>query len=319
MKGLGLAQEVLERERWTPTPLLRAHVIGERLGAELWLKREDCTPAGSFKLRGALVAMARLADGLPDAGVYVASSGNFGLAIAMAGQRYGVPVSVVVPEAAMPAKMARIRLHGATVIAHGGDFDVAKDFARSAAANAGAAFWEDGAIKETELGSATIAAELLTHPDPWDYVVVPLGNGALLKGIATVFKARSPQTRVAGLVPSGSPAMAHVLRGQPWDQAATLNTTADGLAVRVPIRGMVEDLKALVDDVWLVDESKLLPAVRSFMELEQVMAEPSAAITLAGLVEHREEVQGKRIALILSGAHLNISLMPVLSRAEGLV
>ena len=126
---LKFASEVLSNERWTPTPLLPATVIGNHLGCDLWLKREDCTPIGSFKLRGALVAMARLADNLPSMGVYVASAGNYGLAITVAGQKRGVPVTVVVPEGATPSKLERIRLSGGQVVVHGSDFDIAKDFA----------------------------------------------------------------------------------------------------------------------------------------------------------------------------------------------
>ncbi len=195
----------------------------------------------------------------------------------------------------------------------------AKDFARASAARAGAAFWEDGVVEEMAFGAATIGAELLEHPDPWDMVVVPVGNGSLMKGIAAVFKARSPQTRVLGVVPAGSPSMALALRGQPWDEAASIDTCADGLAVRVPIRGIVEEPRRLVDDVWLVGESTLLSAVRSLMELEQVLAEPSAASTVAGLAEHREDAAGKRVAAVLTGAHLPMSLMPEIMSADALL
>ena len=316
--GLELALQVLEGEDWLPTPLLPAPTIGNHLGIDLWLKREDCTPTGSFKLRGALVSMARLGQDLPEMGVYVASSGNYGLAIAFAAQRARVRVTVVVPQGSTPSKLDRIRLEGASVVQHGADFDTAKEFARAIAAEQGAAFWEDGAIEEMATGAGTIASELLDHSGPWDYVVVPLGNGSLLKGIAGVLKTRSPETRIVGLVPDSAPSMAHALRDEKWDESSSISTYADGLAVRVPIPDIVEDLKSLVDDVWLVGESRLLPAVRSLMELEQVMAEPSSAITVAGLQEHRREVAGKRVAAIITGAHLSPSLLPEVIRLNGL-
>ena len=313
------AESVLSREAWTPTPLLPAYSIGSRLGVDLWLKREDCTPAGSFKLRGALVTMASLGDGLSDLGVYVASSGNYGLAIAMAGQWRGVPVTVVVPEGATQEKLDRLRLSEAKVVQSGKDFDYAKEFARAAAARDGAAFWEDGVVEQMALGAATIASELLEHSRPWDAVLVPVGNGSLIKGVAKVFKSRSPQTRVVGLVPEGAPAMAHALRGDPWDEAHSVSTSADGLAVRVPIPIMVDELKAVVDDIWLVAEPKLLAAVKSLMELEHVMVEPSAAITIAGLEGHRGDLLGKRVVAILTGTHLSMDLIPSVMGATSLV
>ena len=319
MEGLEIAQSVLKTELWLPTPLLRATAIGDRLGMELWLKREDCTPVGSFKLRGALVAMARRADGLPGGGVCVASAGNYGLAIAVAGQRRNVDVTVVAPENATPSKLDRVRLCGAKVIQHGNDFDAAKDFARNVSASEGKAFWEDGVIEEMAFGAATIADELLDGPDPWDSVIVPVGNGSLIKGVAGVFKARSPATTVVGAVPSGAPSMASAIRGEPWDEWAAVETYADGLAVRVPINRIVEEIRPLVDDVWLVEEAALLPAVKSLIEREQVLAEPSAAITLAALAQHRAEFQGKRVVAILTGAHLRPSLLPEVVCAQGLL
>ena len=117
-----------------------------------------------------------------------------------------------------------------------------------------------------------------------------------------MFKAESPETRVIGLVPTGAPSMAQAIMGRSWDESAPINTTADGLAVRVPIRGIVEELKSLVDEVWLVREESLLPAVRCLMELD-----------------HREDVAGRRVAAILTGSHLRPSLIPEVLRAVELI
>ena len=304
LSGVSFASSVLAEEQWVPTPLLPAASIGARLGVDLWLKREDCTPVGSFKIRGALTSVTALGSEFPPAGIYVASAGNYGMAIAAAAHRVDVRVTVVVPEGATPSKVDKIRLFGGDVVVHGSDFDEAKEFARDSANAAGAAFWEDGVIEEMAIGAGTIAAELLEHPDSWDAVVVPLGNGSLMKGIAHVFKARSPSTRTVAVIADGAPAMAQALLGEPWDEDYHVETLADGLAVRVPIGPIVEQLKSVVDDVWLVGESAMLPAVKSLVELEQVLAEPSAAISVAGVAAHSEELQGRRVAAIVTGAHL---------------
>ena len=316
---IDFAAKLLEAEPWTPTPLLKAHAIGERLNADVWLKREDCTPIGSFKLRGAVSTAGALADGVPDAGVFVASAGNYGLAIVYACARYGIPVTVVAPEGATPSKLERIRLLGGTVEIHGNDFDVAKGHAKEKAREAGGVFWEDGVIEEMATGAGTIASELLRDPKPWDMVVVPLGNGSLMKGIAQEMKRRSPDTSIVAVVADGAPSMAQALLGQSWDESAPVDTLADGLAVRVPIPKIVGELIELVDDVWTVSESDILPAVKTLMEMEQVLAEPSAATPIAAMAGHRDEIRGKRVAAIVSGAHLSMSLLPELTNTKGLL
>ena len=328
VEGLDFALSVLRKERWTPTPLLPASTIGRRAGVELWLKREDCSPVGSFKLRGALVTfaarleMAKMGgdhEDIATTGVYVASSGNYGAAIALAGERHDVRVTVVVPEGAPQSKLRRLHDSGARVEQHGRDFDAAKDFARDAAAEEGAAFWEDGVVEEMSWGAATIGWELLEDEEPWDAVIVPIGNGSLMRGIATVMRARSPGTMVIGAVPSRAPAMSLAMRGERWDEAVGVDTIADGLAVRVPIPEIVEDLKSLVDDVWVVDEPAILSGIKSLMELEQVMVEPSAAITIAGLTSNRRALSGKRVAAVITGAHLGLDLIPKALASDSLL
>ncbi|MDD9994994.1 MAG: pyridoxal-phosphate dependent enzyme [Dehalococcoidia bacterium] len=312
------ARQVLRAEPWLPTPLLPSAVAGQRLGIDLWFKREDCTPVGSFKIRGGLVSMA-LADGTAaDRGVYGASAGNYGLALAEAGRRRGVRVTIVVPIGANPSKVQRILATGASVIHHGDDFDAAKEHARSTAKEVGAAFWEDGVIPEMALGAATIAAELIESEMNWDWVLVPVGNGSLIKGIAWMFRSMSPDTKVIGLVSTGAPAMAMAISGEPFDPTALTSTEADGLDVRVPIVPISREIGDLVAGVWLVPEQSLIPAVRSMIDLEQTMVEPSAAITLAACHSHREDLKGARVAAIVTGAHLRSSLLEAVSRSPGL-
>ncbi len=317
MDQMERARSVLKDEPWLPTPLLPSAGAGSRLDIELWLKREDCTPVGSFKLRGGLVAMALSQERKAD-GVYGASAGNYGLAIAEAGRRAGVGVTVVVPEGANPSKVERILATGASVIHHGADFDAAKDHARDVAVDVGAAFWEDGVISEMALGASTIGIELIESGMAWDWVLVPVGNGSLIKGIASAFRTHSPATKVVGLVSTGAPAMAAAITGEAFDPEAPTQTEADGLDVRVPIMPISREIGELVHAVWLVPEETLIPAVRSLIDLEQVMVEPSAAITLAACVQHRDELSGTRVALIITGAHLRSSLLETVATSPGL-
>ena len=216
-QALEIAREVLDSEPWLPTPMLPASTLGAKLGLDLWLKREDCSPIGSFKLRGMLVTVARRAPEVGPAGVYAASAGNYGLAVAEACRRSGIRATIMLPEEATPSKVERIRQCGAEVVQYGRDFDAAKDHARATAEAQGAAFWEDGVVEEMSFGSSTIAAEIIESGPPFDYVLVPLGNGSLLRGIASLFKELSPETKVVGLVPDSSPAMGQAMIGEAWD------------------------------------------------------------------------------------------------------
>ncbi len=317
-KDFDRALAALASEDWLPTPLLASAGAGPALGIDLWLKREDCTPVGSFKVRGGLVSMAMAGPAALERGVYGASAGNYGLALAEAGRRRGASVTVVVPQDANPSKVGRIRRTGARVIHHGADFDAAKDHARAAAADAGADFWEDGVIPHMATGAATIGTELIETGLDWDFVLVPVGNGSLIKGIAAAFAERSPRTRVVGLVSSGAPAMASAIAGRPFDPAEPTSTEADGLDVRVPIMPICHEIADLVADVWVIDEDLLIPAVRSMIDLEQTLAEPSAAITLAACAQRRTELAGSRAAAIVTGSHLRSSLLGEVARSEGL-
>ncbi len=272
-----------------------------------WKPPRSVTPFSSWKLSTTV------------AGVYVPSAGNYGQAIALAGVRRGIKVTVVAPETVTPSKLEKMQAFGAVVIKHGHDFDVAKEWAREEAARVGAAFWEDGVIEEMAYGAATIASEIVEKSKAWDVAIIPIGNGSLMKGMASVFRAECPNTRIVGLVPSGAPSMAYAVRGKAWDTSIPINSYADGLAVRVPITKISRELDPLVDDIWIVDESKLLPAVKSLIELEQVMVEPSSASTLVGAVDHRLELAGKRVVAVLTGAHLRMSLLPEVLKSNGLV
>ena len=318
-ENLKQTYDILKSEDWLPTPLLRSR-IGTQLNSEIWLKREDCSPIGSFKLRGGLTAMSSNKNSLENTAVYVASAGNYGLAIAEAGKRHGVAVTVFVSNNANPSKIRCILETGAQVVHHGEDFDAAKEYGKQAAIKDRAEFWEDGVVPEMSYGAATIADELINSNNiDWDIILVPIGNGSLIKGIASVFKEIKPSSKIIGLVTSGAPVMQKAITGQNFDINKPTKTEADGLEVRIPIMKISEEISHLIDDIWIIPESMLLPAVKTLMEFDQVMAEPSAAITIAACFENKKFIAGKKVAAIITGSHLKSSLLSQLSETEPLL
>ena len=188
MQNSNQINDIISKQNWTPTPFYKATSLSNKLNLNLWLKREDCTPIGSFKIRGAIIAMDSLGESIPDTGVCVASAGNNWLAISTAGQFHGIKTTVFVPENATESKVEKIRLSGATVIQKGSDFDTAKNMARKYAESNKMLFWEDGVLNEMVCGSSTIAREIISVSQDWDYIIVPVGNGSLIKGIAEEIK-----------------------------------------------------------------------------------------------------------------------------------
>jgi threonine dehydratase/peptide deformylase len=290
------------------TPQYACEPLGDQLGCHLTLKVETVNPIRSFKGRGADYFVGLLDERAP---LVCASAGNFGQAMAYACRARGIPLTVFASRAASPLKVARMRALGAEVILGEGDFEDAKRAARAH----GGRFVEDGREPRLAEGAGTIAVELLAGSEPLDAVVVPLGDGALLGGMARWIKAASPATRVIGACSRGAPAMYHAWRvatgaaGGADDAdapaaAARSDTIADGIAVRVPVPASVADLRDVVDDVVRVSDATLIDAMRLVHAHMGLVAEPSAVAGLAAILEDRGAFAGRRVATILTGGNV---------------
>src|SRR5215212_8207372 len=288
------------------TPQWVCEPLTEELGARVALKAETLNPIRSFKGRGADWLVQNLPPGLA---LMCASAGNFGQAMAYACRARGVPLTVYAAEQANPLKIARMRAMGARVVLAGEDFDAAKALAREAATREAARFVEDSRDPEPTEGAGTIALEWLAFPEQLDALLVPLGNGAMLAGIATVFKARRPQTRVVAVGASGAPAMVESLQSGRMVCHDRIDTIADGIGVRVPVPEALDDLRGLVDDLILVSDDGILRAMRLLHRHAGVVAEPSGAAGLAALVQDPARFAGQTVGTIICGGNLTPAQM----------
>ena len=285
--------------------------LNAALGRRVELKVETVNPLRSFKGRGADFKMRSLA---PGAHVVCASAGNFGQAIAYTGRSRGAGVTVFVPVGANPAKCARMEAFGATVRRAGADFDAAKEVARAfAAGDPAATFVEDGEDPAFCEGAGTIAIELL-RTGPLDAIVVPVGDGALIAGIAVWLKAQRPQVRVIGVCPAGAAAMAESWKARRPVTVARSDTIADGLAVRVPVARAVARLVQLVDEMRVVDDAALRAAMRLAARTLGLVLEPSGAAGIAALAAR--PVEGERVVTVLTGSHIHPDHAPELFTAQ---
>ena len=285
-----LSLEAIERAARDIDPVFRntaqfeADALGRRLGARLVLKVETVNPIRSFKGRGTDFYLRTAAPGRQQ--LVTASAGNFGQGLAFAARSRGIALDVYAAESANPRKVARMRELGATVHLAGRDFDDAKAHAREHALREGATFVEDGREPAITEGAGSIAVELCTWPEPIDVAVIPLGNGALLGGMGTWIRHMSPQTRIVAVCAAGAPAMRDSLRAGRAIESKSVNTIADGIAVRVPVPESLDYLPPLIDEIVLVSDESIRQAMAFLTEETGLIGEPAGVAGIAALIEH---------------------------------
>jgi threonine dehydratase len=286
------------------TPQFVSEGLSARFGCELTLKVETVNPIGCFKGRGASFFVERMAASGRVTPMVCASAGNFGQALAYACRARGIPLTVFASVHANPLKVTKMRGFGADVRLEGGDFDAAKIAAAGWAQENGACMVEDGRQTEIAEGAGSIGVELLASGKSFDAVLLPLGNGALLTGVARWIKAYSPETRVIGISSVHAPAMHDSWKARRIIESAEARTIADGIAVRIPIPEALGDMNGIVDDVLLVEEASILAAMKLLLEEERLVVEPAGAVGVAALVEHLGLREYGRSATVLCGSNM---------------
>ncbi|MGL4240625.1 MAG: threonine ammonia-lyase [Beijerinckiaceae bacterium] len=287
------------------SPQFECEPLSEALGCRLVLKVETTNPIRSFKGRGASYLVAeRLRKGaLAGRRVVAASAGNWGQAIAYACRARGLPLTLFAAVNANPLKVERMKALGAEMRLEGQDFDAAKTAASTFAAETGGVLLVDGLDAEAAEGAGTIALELLAADAP-DVLLVPLGNGALLTGVARWAKAARPNLQVIGVQAAGADAMEKSWRSGSLVFPPSIATIADGIGVRVPIAQAVEDMRGIVDDVVLVDDRDIVQAMRLLFGKAGLLIEPAGAVGVAAILADPARWKGLRAATILCGSNL---------------
>jgi threonine dehydratase len=283
------------------TPQWVCEPLGDELGVRVALKAETLNPIRSFKGRGADWLVQNLP---PGAALMCASAGNFGQAMAYACRARGVPLTVYAAESANPLKIERMRAMEAEVVLSGEDFDSAKAHAREYAAREGIRFVEDSRDPEPTEGAGTMALEWLDFPECLDALLIPLGNGAMLAGMATVIKAHLPQTRVVAVAATGAPAMVESLQSGRMVSHERIETIADGIGVRLPVPEALTDLTGLVDDSILVPDDLIVEAMRLLHRHAGLVAEPSGVVGLAGVMQDPARFRGQTVGTVICGGNL---------------
>src|SRR5215813_5320325 len=283
LPALEEARALLRSYFW-PTPLIRASGLGPADEA-LFLKVETGLPTGSFKVRGALYALSVNARARPIAEVIAASTGNHGAAVAYAGRSLGIPATIFLPEHPNPVKAQRIRDAGGRIVESGRDLSAAIDAAYEYARRSGAFFLHDANDPDVPAGAGTIALEILEDLPSAEALYVPMGDTALIRGVASAAKQLRPAISVIGAVAERAPAYFLSWQKRVATETPSADTIADGLAVRRALQPNVDDVCALVDDLVLVSEREMLEAIEYLSSREHVIAEPAGAAATAAYLK----------------------------------
>lgn len=299
------AARTLVYRHMPPTPQYSWPLLNQRLGTEAWIKHENHTPVGAFKIRGALVYLSELLERQPGLnGVIAATRGNFGQGVAMAARLYGVKSVIVVPRGNSIEKNRAMQAQGAELVEHGEDFQSALEFARKLAHDRDLAFVES--FHEWLVrGTATYALEFFEDAPPLDIVYVPIGLGSSISGVAAVRNALGLATKIIGVVSSESPSYARSFHERRLVEAPARTKIADGLACRTPNADAVEAIIANVERIVEVSDPEVMEAMRACYEDTHNLAEGAGAAALAGALKEKNQIAGKRIGIVLTGGNVD--------------
>jgi threonine dehydratase len=286
------------------SPQYNCEPLSDALGCQLTLKLDFTNPIRSFKGRGASFFVSEMQRRGDTRAIICASAGNWGQAMAYACRSLNLPIVIYASVHANPLKIERMQALGAEVRLAGEDFDAAKDAAKAYAKSIDGWMVEDGFETEVSEGHGTLAMELLARGDVFDAVTIPLGNGAMLNGMARWLKAVVPDTRVMGVSAEGADAMEKSWRHQKLISRLSANTIADGIAVREPIAEAVADMQGLVDDVLLVKDAHIVDAMKLVFQHTGFMLEPAGAVGVAAIVAHPMQFVEKHVATVLCGSNV---------------
>ncbi|HNT39724.1 MAG TPA: threonine ammonia-lyase [Rubrivivax sp.] len=294
------------------TPCVESRTLSEIVGARLFLKFENLQFTASFKERGALnkllaLVAARDAGELELRGVIAASAGNHAQGVAHHAQRLGLHAVIVMPQSTPGVKIERTRGFGAEVLLHGQTFDEAFAHAQRLAKEQGLTFVHPFDDPLVIAGQGTIGLEMLQEQPAIDTLVVAVGGGGMIAGVATAARALRPQLRIVGVQAERFPAMVNAIQGTQHAQGAS--TIAEGIAVGRPGTLTRAIVARCVDELLLVDEGELEHAVLMLLEIEKTVVEGAGAAGLAALLQHRERFAGREVGLILGGGNIEPLLL----------
>jgi len=301
------------------TPLTYAPILSQKSGFEVHLKKENLQLTGAFKLRGAFNAIASLVESKELSGIVAASAGNHAQGVAYSAKHFGIKATIVMPESTPLTKVQGVTSLDGEVILHGANYDEAYAYALEYASQNGFDFVHPFEDANVMAGQGTVAMEILEEVPNLDAIIVPVGGGGLISGIATVVKAINPKIKVIGIASAGAPAMKNSFdQKQPID-SLSVRTIADGIAVRDTSPITLEHILKDVDALELVEEEEIAYAILFLLERQKILVEGAGAVGVAALLHNKIKMPSKsRIGIVLSGGNIDVTMLSLIIE-KGLV
>ncbi len=291
------------------TPMYRWPLLEAGLGCELWLKHENHTPVGAFKIRGGLVYMDELKRTQPDVlGVIAATTGNHGQSIAYAARLNGLRAVIVVPQGNNPEKNAAMRSLGAELIEYGSEFQEVLEYSRELAAKEGlhaVPSFHPWLVR----GVATYGLEMFRSVADLEAVFVPIGLGSGFCGTAAAREALGLKTKIIGVVSEHAPAYALSFQQRQFVEQSSITRVAEGVACKTPNKEALEQVIQHAHEILTVSDDEAVTAMREIIQTTHNIAEGAGALAYAALKKHRDQWQGKRVACVLTGGNASMAMM----------
>jgi len=290
------------------TPIIYSDNFSKLTGKEVFLKLENLQKTGSFKIRGAYYKLSRFTPSMRKLGVVAASAGNHAQGVAFASSLLGIHSTIVMPEGASLAKQVATRSYGGEVILFGQDTDAALGCAKKMA--------EDGRLlihpfddEQVIAGQGTIGIEILKEVPGVEAIIVPVGGGGLVSGVATIVKKRKPKVKIIGVQSAQAPSAFYSLRKKEIVEVRAKPTLADGIAIRRVGEVTFPIIQKEVDEIIAVNEDEIASAILMLMERKRVVAEGAGAAPLAALLSKRLKTMPRKVVLVISGGNIDVNLL----------
>ncbi len=289
------------------TKLIYSEYFSENTGNKVWFKPENMQYTGAYKVRGAYYKISTLSSEQREKGLITASAGNHAQGVAYAAKIYGCKAVIVMPTTTPLIKINRTKSYGAEVVLYGNVYDEACEYAYQLAEEHGYTFIHPFNDLDVACGQGSIAMEIVKELPTVDYILCPIGGGGLCTGVSTLAKQLNPKIKIIGVEPAGANCMQESVRREQVVSLPSVNTIADGTAVKTPGDKLLPYIKENVDEIITVDDSELIGAFLDMIENHKMVAENSGLLTVAAL-KHLN-VKGKKIVSIISGGNMDVITM----------
>lgn len=295
------------------TPLSFAPHLSHISGCEVYLKKENLQITGAFKIRGAYNKIATLSDAQKDCGVIAASAGNHAQGVALSASKFAIKAVIVMPESTPLTKVNGVKHYGAEVILSGSNYDEAYAYALKYGAENSLTFVHPFEDDEVMAGQGTLALDILDSCKDLDAVIIPVGGGGLISGMALAFKSINPNIEVIGVSAKGAPALKNSFDLKTPIDSLSVRTIADGIAVRDTSPITLGYMLGSVDRFISVDDEEIASAILFLLERQKLVVEGAGAVGVAALLHDKlEDLKGKRVVVVLSGGNVDVTLLSVI-------